>query len=141
MGDVTEGTVRDRLNEIVDPCSAAKGTDLSVVELGLIESIEINDGDVTVRMRLTSPGCMMIPYFHREIDEQVGMLPGVTSVELETDSGFEWAPDMMTEEARRARERRRAELEERYRSEIDGTVRDDGTAELDRPEWTPTATK
>jgi metal-sulfur cluster biosynthetic enzyme len=141
MGDITEGAVCDRLDRIVDPCSAAKGTDLSVVELGLIESIEIDDGDVTVRMRLTSPGCKMIPYFHQEIDERVGTLPGVTSVKLETDSGFEWAPDMMTEEARRAREQRRAELEERYRSEIDGTVRDDETAKLDRSERPPTATQ
>jgi metal-sulfur cluster biosynthetic enzyme len=122
---VTAEAVRARLDEIVDPCSAAKGTDLSIVEMGLVEGIEVSDGAVTVHMRLTSPGCTMVPWFHREIDERLEGLSGVESVAVETDSGFAWVPEMMTEEARRAREKHRAELEERYRPEIEGLAEGD----------------
>lgn len=65
-------------------------------------------------MLLTSPGCMMLPYFIEEVDERVGGLPGVESVELETDGGYEWEPSMMADSAHEKRAERRRELEERY---------------------------
>jgi metal-sulfur cluster biosynthetic enzyme len=92
------------LDDVIDPCSAGNGTNISIVEMGLLDSIEIDDGDVTVNMRLTSPGCMMIPYFIDEVDERVGSLDGVESVELETDYGYNWRPSMMSEQGQRKRE-------------------------------------
>lgn len=93
--------VRGRLDEIVDPCSAANGTDLSIVEMGLIADIDVVDGDVTVSMRLTSPFCMQRPYFVEEIADRVGDVDWVSSVELETDHGLEWTKEMMSDEASR----------------------------------------
>jgi metal-sulfur cluster biosynthetic enzyme len=120
MSDETPGVerVRRELDGIVDPCSAARGTDSSVVELGLVKDVEIADGTVSVEMRVTSPGCMMVPYFHREIDERVGSLDGVTAVELTTDAGMEWHPDMMSDGAQARREQRRQELREEYGDQI-----------------------
>lgn len=40
--------IRERLDEVVDPCSAANGTDLSVIEMELLDGIDIGDGHVTV---------------------------------------------------------------------------------------------
>jgi hypothetical protein len=45
--------------------------------------------NVDVEMRLTSPACFMIPLFIEEVDEKVGSVPGIESVDLETDNGFE----------------------------------------------------
>jgi metal-sulfur cluster biosynthetic enzyme len=103
-GRTDEGKVRDALREIVDPCSAANGSNLDIVEMGLVESIEVTDGDVRVEMRLTTPACHMVPYFIKEIDERVGTLSGVESVEVETDDGMEWSKDMMSEEAKEKRQ-------------------------------------
>jgi metal-sulfur cluster biosynthetic enzyme len=121
--------VREALDDIVDPCSAARGTDISIVEMGLVEAVDVTDGTVHVDMRVTSPGCMMVPFFHREIDERVGRLPGVSEVELTTDAGFEWRPSMMTDEARDRRAERRAELRAEYGDEIPGI--ETGTTELE----------
>jgi len=118
--------VRRELDDIVDPCSAARGTDISIVELGLVKDIEITDGDVEVEMRVTSPGCMMVPFFHREIDERVGSLPGVTHTGLTTDAGMEWHPDMMSDEARARREERRQELHDEYGGQI-AAIQSDNT--------------
>src|SRR3712207_6399678 len=88
--------VRARLNEVIDPCSAAAGARLSVLDMGLVRAIDIEGSQVTVCLRLTSPGCMMVPYFIREVEERIGALPGVGSVVCRTDLGLEWEPSMMT---------------------------------------------
>ena len=115
----TPGAVRERLRSVVDPCSAAIGTDIDVVELGLIEAVTVEGDAVTVSMRLTSPGCLMVEYFAREVDEAVGALPGVERVTLETDAGFEWHRGMMESSARTKRQRRRRELRERYGDDVE----------------------
>jgi metal-sulfur cluster biosynthetic enzyme len=96
--------VRDALREIVDPCSAANGSNLDIVEMGLVKNIEVNDSDVRVEMRLTTPACHMVPYFIEEIEKRVGALSGVESVEVETDDGMEWNAEMMSEEAKEKRQ-------------------------------------
>ncbi|MFC6723844.1 metal-sulfur cluster assembly factor [Halobium palmae] len=101
--EVREAAIRDRLRDVVDPCSAATGSNLNVVEMGLVKGIEPDDGDVTVEMHLTTPMCHMIPYFKKEVGERVGALDGVDSVELLTDDGTEWTEAYMSEEATRKR--------------------------------------
>jgi len=71
-----ERRIRERLDEVVDPCSAANGTDLSIIEMGLLDGIDVDEGHVTVSMRLTSPFCMQLPYFVEEVDERVGSIDG-----------------------------------------------------------------
>ena len=109
--------IRERLREIVDPCSAATGSNLDIVEMGLVKSIEIDDGHVDVEMRLTTPMCHMVPYFNEEVEERVGDLPGVESVAFETDDGLEWNEEMLSDEAHRRRQAVLDEHESRYRRE------------------------
>jgi len=106
--ELTEAAVRERLDEIVDPCSEANGSDLSIVEMGLLDGIETDDGHVHVDLLVTSPHCMMAPVFVKEIDEKVGGLPGVDSTSVDTDAGMQWKPDMITEEGERKREQARS---------------------------------
>lgn len=96
--------VEDALREVVDPCSAANGSNLDVVEMGLIDSFEVSGGHVEVDMLLTTPACDMVAYFHEEIEASVGALPGVESVQVRTDNGFEWTSEMMSAKAHRRRE-------------------------------------
>lgn len=114
----TADRVREKCREVVDPCSAATGTNLNVVEMGLLKSIDIDEGHVDVQLRLTTPSCHMVPYFAEEIEDRVSSLPDVESVTLVPDHGFEWTPEMMSEDAKR---RRNAVLEEhksRYTTEL-----------------------
>lgn len=109
--------VRERLDEIVDPCSEARGTDISIVEMGLLKSIEVDGGTVHVELRITSPSCMMVGYFIEQAEERVGKLSGVEEVTLETDAGLSWREEMMSEEAKERRRRHQQALAERYRQE------------------------
>lgn len=109
--------VRERLDDIVDPCSEARGTDISIVEMGLLKRIEVEDGSVHVELRITSPSCMMVGYFIEQAQKRVGALDGVEEVTLSTDAGLSWTDDMMAESAKRRRREHQQALAERYEAE------------------------
>lgn len=115
MSDIER--IRDKLCTVVDPCSAATGSNLDVVEMGLIKSIDIEDGHVEIAMRLTTPSCHMLPYFFEEIEGRVSDIESVESVTLETDGGFEWHHGMMSDEAKAKRQKVLDEQERRFRQE------------------------
>jgi len=116
--------VRERLREVVDPCSAATGSNLDIVEMGLVKGVTVADGHVDVEMRLTTPVCHMVGYFHEEVEDRVGGLPGVESVSLETDNGFEWSEEMLSERAAR----KRREVMDTHRARYEAEVGVDGPA-------------
>jgi len=104
-----ESRIRERLERVVDPCSAAQGYHFSVVEMGLVDGVTVEAGHVTVSLRLTSPTCMMVDRFADQLDEHVGSLPAVETVDLETDDGLTWTPSMMSESAEEQRRERLAD--------------------------------
>lgn len=125
--DAPVAAARERLDEVIDPCSAANGTNLSLVDMGLVDSIETDGASVTVSIQLTTPGCTMAPYFVDEIEDRVGRLAEVEAVSVEFDDGLTWRPSMMTDEAR---EERRERLLARD-SRMDGEVAIDLEGRLD----------
>ncbi|MFA1612304.1 metal-sulfur cluster assembly factor [Halobellus rubicundus] len=116
-GSVSADRICERLRDVVDPCSAATGSNLDIVELGLVKAVEVDGGDVRVRMRLTSPMCHMVPYFYEEVEGRVSDLDGVASVDLDTDAGFEWSEDLMSEAATEKRQALLDEQAARYEAE------------------------
>jgi metal-sulfur cluster biosynthetic enzyme len=101
----TRSAIIAELDEIKDPCSVASGVPMGLAELGLIEMIEISlEGEVSIRLRLTSPFCHMIGFFKTEVQRRVMALPGIASVSLSADNGLDWSPDRISApaQARRA---------------------------------------
>jgi len=109
--------IRDRLDGIVDPCSEARGTDISIVEMGLLKSIEVDDGRVHIELRITSPSCMMVGYFIEQAQKRVGPLEGVEEVTLSTDAGMDWREEMMADSALERRREHQRTLADRYQQE------------------------
>lgn len=92
-----EGVIR-ALDTIYDPCCEERG--ISIVDMGLVESIEVRGGQVEIELVLTSGWC---PFAARVLElakEQVGRLPGVESVEVEVVWDPAWTPERMSAEAR-----------------------------------------
>lgn len=105
---INKDKIFEQLDEIIDPCSAANGTHLSVVDMGLIEGIDIQNQKVVIKMLLTSPMCTQIPYFIEEVRNNIGTLEEVDNVRLKTDQGFQWHEGLMND---KARERRKEYIE------------------------------
>jgi metal-sulfur cluster biosynthetic enzyme len=101
MTALSHEDVISRLHEVIDPCSAATKVPLSIVEMGMVESVEIASGNVVVALRMTSPLCHALPYFEMEIERALTGLPGFTDVKCTFDHGGNWEPDNMTAGAKR----------------------------------------
>ena len=87
--------VEAALTNVIDP-----ELGLDFVELGLIYGIEVSGGDVHVTFSLTSPGCPIGPQVSEQIEEFVGELEGVGSVESTMVFTPPWTPDRMSEDAK-----------------------------------------
>jgi metal-sulfur cluster biosynthetic enzyme len=92
---VTVEDVEAALTNVIDP-----ELGLDFVELGLIYGIEVDAGDVHVTFSLTSPGCPIGPQVSEQIEEFVGELDGVQSVESSMVFTPPWTPDRMSEDAK-----------------------------------------
>lgn len=114
-------TVRENLRGIVDPCSDSRGISNDIVEMGLIplEGIEVDGDHVTVNMRMTTPSCTMIGYFIDEMEAKLEPLDGIESVTVNADSGLNWSPDLMEEDAI---ERREAYLDQFRNADPEGDL-------------------
>jgi metal-sulfur cluster biosynthetic enzyme len=87
--------VEAALTNVIDP-----ELGLDFVELGLIYGIEVSGGDVHVTFSLTSPGCPIGPQVSEQIEEFVGELEGVASVESSMVFTPPWTPERMSEDAK-----------------------------------------
>jgi metal-sulfur cluster biosynthetic enzyme len=96
VGMVTLEEVHDALREVIDP-----ELGLDFVELGLIYGVDIDaSGAIKVTYTLTTPGCPIGPQVEGQIQEFVGEIEGVTSVESELVFTPPWSPDLMSEDAK-----------------------------------------
>ena len=56
--------IREALSAVYDPCCAEKG--ISVVDMGLLRSVDVTDGRARIELLLTSGWC---PFASRVLDE------------------------------------------------------------------------
>jgi ATP-binding protein involved in chromosome partitioning len=77
--ELSEETVRGALRGVVDPELGA-----DIVELGMVTSVRIDDGEVEVEVALTVAGCPLRTQIQSDVETHVGGLPGVRSVSVTT---------------------------------------------------------
>jgi metal-sulfur cluster biosynthetic enzyme len=87
--------VEEALSNVIDP-----ELGLDFVELGLIYGIEVDGSNVHVTFTLTTPGCPIGPQVTEQIDEFVGELENVDSVESTMTFSPPWSPERMSEDAK-----------------------------------------
>ena len=86
------------LDECYDPC--CRDRNISVVDMGLIERVEIQGGNVSIEMMLTSGWCPFAARLLDKIKEEVGKLPAVDAVDVEVVWDPTWTPERMSAGAR-----------------------------------------
>ncbi len=95
--DPTEAAVRDALREVLDP-----ELGVNVLDLGLVYGVEVVGGEVRIALTMTSPAC---PLGELLVDETraavLERVPAAQRVEVEIVWDPPWAPEMMSERARR----------------------------------------
>jgi metal-sulfur cluster biosynthetic enzyme len=93
---VTQEDVVEGLREVYDP-----ELHYNIWDLGLVYNIDITpENSVKILMTLTTPACPIGPMITEQIQELVGLMPGVKDVDIEWTFDPPWGPDKMSDEAR-----------------------------------------
>jgi metal-sulfur cluster biosynthetic enzyme len=87
---LTEELVREKLVDVIDP-----ELRMSIMELGLVYDVDIDDGAVKVTYTLTTPACPLGPVISGQIENLVMDLPGVNQVTPELTFSPPWDPKTM----------------------------------------------
>lgn len=93
---ITHAQVWQALTAILDPEFA-----ISIVDLGLIYSVECLGNEVKVVMTLTTPTCPSGGWIHEGVRAALFEVPGVTKVDVDLVFEPRWTTEMLTESARR----------------------------------------
>jgi len=89
----------DALSDVYDPCCREKG--ISVVDMGLVRSVDASGGHVRVELLLTSGWCPFAAGVLTEVRERMEAQPGVTDAEVEIVWDEAWTTDRLSERAAR----------------------------------------
>ena len=84
---LTEERIREELKNVIDP-----EIGLDVINLGLIYDVDVDGGNVAVRMTLTSPGCPVAGMFMANVRDAVEAIPGVTACTVDLTFDPPWDP-------------------------------------------------
>ncbi len=94
--EVTMDEVREALRDVYDP-----EIPVNVLDLGLIYDVQLNKGQIYVKMTLTAPGCGMGPYIAQNAEWRIAEIEGVEDVEVEMVFDPPWNPEMITEDGKK----------------------------------------
>ena len=87
----TDESIRKALRGVKDP-----ELNLNLIDIGLIYDVAISEeGDVHVKMTLTSPGCPSGPEIVGDVKHTIEELEGVRAVEVEIVWEPYWTPEKM----------------------------------------------
>ncbi len=92
---LTAELVRQVLREVKDP-----ELDMNIIDLGLVYDVAVADGEVQVKMTLTSPGCPAGPMITNDAYRVIRALDGVQDVDIEIVWEPYWTPERMDPKVR-----------------------------------------
>jgi len=95
---VDEKQVWETLRQVIDPELGA-----NIVDLGLVYEVQCTpDGQVHVKMTMTTPACPLSRYLTDAVEAAIWRLDRVLAVVVELVWDPPWHAGMMSEEAKRA---------------------------------------
>jgi metal-sulfur cluster biosynthetic enzyme len=98
MGNPTDEII-EALKSVHDPCCAERG--ISVVDMGLIRSITVDEGTAHIELVLTSGWCPFATKVLGSVKETIEELSDIDSAHVELTWAEAWTMERMSEEARR----------------------------------------
>ena len=92
---VSREQVTQALRDVFDPEMG-----MSIVDLGLVYGVEVDEGLVRITMTLTTRACPLHDAMTEWVRQAVGRIPGVDGVMVVLTFEPAWTPDRMSRAAR-----------------------------------------
>ncbi len=91
--------VIDALRSVHDPCCRERG--ISVVDMGLVRSVSVEDREAKVELMLTSGWCPFATQVLTAVKEQAETVEGVDTASVDVTWNEAWTMDRLSASARR----------------------------------------
>ena len=88
----------DALREVYDPCCADRG--ISIVDMGVVEDVRVDDGRVEVDLVLTTGWCPFVAAMSDTIPERLHAVAGVQDVHVQVVWDPVWTEERLSPSAR-----------------------------------------
>ena len=98
--DDIRAQVYDRLGRVVDPCMEAAGLGLSLVDLGIVRAVDVDDAAIEVELGLTEPGCGFTHALVTRVEDALAPLGHARTVRVRFNWREAWTEDRMSETGR-----------------------------------------
>jgi metal-sulfur cluster biosynthetic enzyme len=99
--EVDRRAVVEAVASVVDPCSIATGHPISLVDMGMLLSVDLSGTRAAVTLALTSPVCLQAMNIVDAVESAVLEVDGVEEATCRIEPTAEWDPAMIDPEATR----------------------------------------
>jgi metal-sulfur cluster biosynthetic enzyme len=100
LSDPAVAAVWALLNNVPDPCHALSGHDLSIVDLGLINSVSRDGETIRINVTFTDPSCVFSYKIIMDLEDLAATLDGVSDITVTSDPYPLWTEDRLSDKAR-----------------------------------------
>jgi metal-sulfur cluster biosynthetic enzyme len=90
---------QEALADVYDPCCREKG--ISVIDMGLVRSVHVDDGRARVELLLTSGWCPFAAAVLTEVRDRMLAQPGIGDADVEVVWDQAWTTDRLSAKAER----------------------------------------
>lgn len=87
-----EDEVMKKLESVIDP-----ELYISIVDLGLVYDVRDDNGDIYIKMTLTTLGCPLFPVIEKDIRDKVSTIEHVKTIDIDLVFDPPWSMERMTE--------------------------------------------
>jgi len=93
MAVITKEKIFAALKEVNDP-----ELPISLVDMGMIYGVEVEDGNVNIIMTFTASGCPAVDMIKEDITEKLEEIDGVKSINIEVVWSPPWTKERLTDD-------------------------------------------
>ncbi|UOE75079.1 1,2-phenylacetyl-CoA epoxidase subunit PaaD [Parageobacillus thermoglucosidasius] len=90
----------ERIMEMLDSVKDPEIDSVSVIDLGMIEDVQVQHGEVTVKLLPTFIGCPALDIIQQRVEQTLLQLKGIDRVTVEVIRHPPWTSDRITEKGR-----------------------------------------
>ena len=90
----------DLLDSVVDPCHILSGHDISVLDLGLVNKVEVVEREALISITLTEVSCTFGWRIIEQIESLAAEVAEIDAIHVSIAPFPVWTPDRMNERAR-----------------------------------------
>ena len=112
-GAATVAAIWDLLDTVVDPCHILSGHDISILDLGLVNSVAIAGREARVSITLTEMSCTFGWRIMEQIESLANEIGALDTITVQIAPFPVWTPDRMSERGRALHERKRRAFQRR----------------------------